>query len=786
MKNTWNKIKQKPIYLILTFAGFTLSIVAGLLIYLWVYQELSYDKFHADYSRIYRVLTLTKQGDNVVKSVGSYMPLASTLKNDYPQIEEAACISYDSETSPLQANNDKDRIEVRKARITKRFFKVFQGFKFIEGNSNIESYTPNQIIISKEVKEKIFGDSSAIGKTLVSDKYKKYVYVVAAVVDIPYKSSIQFDFLIPDDVDKKWNSSYWDRVYIKLAPNAVIDNNFKAELVNHIQKYSPVQDKLLFQPLSDVHLKSDYDDMLNTKTGSLKYIWIFSLMGIFVLFMASFNFSLFSAARSSEQAKEIGIRKVSGASRMQLIISFLQKLILQTSFAAVLGLCFLYILLPFFNRLLGENIHIQFSFGLVIGVVLLVLIVSISAGLYPSLYLSALNPVKVFKGGNAKGTKNSFIKLLVVVQFTFAFLFLISTGFLLKQLNYIRAKDLGLQKSNVIVIPTGLWYDSGSFKDEILKNPNVLAASASTFAPVDLFWTETLSLQPVGKEDSIKMSLVLTDQDFAKTYQIKVLKGEYFRDQYKDYWKQMENNYTEKNDSIDAAIPIVINETAEKMIGVPDIIGKRLGNKKIVGVVKDFHYRSLRYPIQPIMLKNDPEGIMTMNVLIAGKNKKNTIDYISGVYKKHRKGREMPFTYFEDMLTQVYTPEIRLKNITLVLSVIALIISLLGILGMSIFSINQRVKEIGIRKVNGARVDEILLLLNTSFIKWILISFVIAIPIAYYAMHKWLQTFAYKTPLSWWIFALAGLVALTIALLTVSWQSWRAATRNPVEALRYE
>ncbi|HPT02199.1 MAG TPA: ABC transporter permease [Bacteroidales bacterium] len=781
----------KLIYTLLSFAGFTVGITAGLLIYLWVFQELQYDKFHPDFQNIYRVLTLSKQNDAVRKSAASYRPLAGTLKRDYPQIEFAAYISYSSEDSPLKTGNSSSFIEARQASVNQDFFKVFRGFEFLEGNPDALYLIPDQIVISKKIKEKLFGKTPAIGKTIISEKYSKKIYTVGAVVDVPDNSSLQFDYLIPetgDNYNNQWADSYWTRVYIKLAKNAVINDDFKHAIANQIQKYLPIKDKLLFQPLADIHLKSDFDDMLVGNPGNIKYLWVLSLLGGFILFMAAFNFSMFSITSSSERSKEIGIRKVNGASRMQILFQFLKETFFQTFSAAALAMILLCLLLPAVNDMTGLSIRIILSFRLIISLIALTALLSLLAGLYPSTCLSALSPVKIIKGGADTGSKAGLIRTLVIVQVSFAAFFLIVTAFLIKQLEYVRTKDLGLQKENIVVIPTGLWYDSDTFKDELLKNTDIKAVSASAYAPVDFSWQVSLPLNSLGKSDSVRMSMIMADQDFAKTYDLKILKGEFIPTKYADYWAARKKKSKAGNDDADdeVSMPVVINETAEKTLGIPDIVGKRINEKLIVGVVKDFHFRPLNYPIEPVMIMNDPENIMTMNVSISPHNRQATIEYVRKVYKKYRDGREMSYMFFEDMLQDKYKAETRLRNITLGLGLAALIISLLGITGMVLFTVNRRIKEIGIRKVNGARTYDVLLLLNKDFIMWAFVSVIIATPVSWLSVHIWLRDFAYKTPISWWVFALTGICILIIILFTVSRQTWKAASRNPVEALRYE
>jgi putative ABC transport system permease protein len=414
--------------------------------------------------------------------------------------------------------------------------------------------------------------------------------------------------------------------------------------------------------------------------------------------------------------------------------------------------------------------------------------VGIIAGIYPSSYLSAFNPAGIFRGGSISGSKSNFIRILVTVQFTIAIFFIIATSLFVKQINYIHNKDLGLDDKNIIVMPTGLWYDNKDFKQELLRNPRIISVSASTYAPIEGGFKRGLPLNHQGRIDTLQVNYFFADEDFAKTYKLEVIKGQFLQISSGAYREELKKAGNNKKDETEYAvsIPIVINETAEKILGSDNPIGQRIDEKVIVGVVKDFHFRSLHFAIEPLVMLNNPEAISTMNVRIAPGNTSETINYIRDTYKKYREGREISYTFFEDLLNEKYLAETRLKNITIAFAFLAIAISILGILGMAIFSIDRRTKEIGIRRVAGAKSSEILFLLNKEFIKWVIAAFIIATPVAWIAMHKWLQNFVYKTELSWWIFVLSGIIAFGIALLTVNWQSWRAAARNPVEALRYE
>ena len=315
-----------------------------------------------------------------------------------------------------------------------------------------------------------------------------------------------------------------------------------------------------------------------------------------------------------------------------------------------------------------------------------------------------------------------------------------------------------------------------------------MSVSASTYAPIDVGFNGGLSLSHQGRVDTLQVNYYFVDEDFAKTYKLEVLKGQFLQMDYSGYWKEGEKESKSRKEGKEytVSIPIVINQTAEKMLGFDDPIGQRIGNNVIVGVVKDFNFRSLHYSIEPLILSNNPEAINTMNVRIAPGNTSETLNYIRDTYRKNRDNREFSYRFFDDLLNEKYQAETRLKNITVAFALLAIVISIMGILGMAIFSIDRRTKEIGIRRVAGAKSSEILILLNKEFTIWVGVAFIIASPVAWYTMNKWLQNFVYKTEFSWWIFALAGIIAFGIALITVNWQSWRAATRNPVEALRYE
>ncbi len=794
LKIIFRSFIHKPVYSLITLLGFTFGVMASLLICLWVLNELSYEKFHPGHERIYRVLTLAKEGDEVVKSAGCYRPVAKTLKMSYPQIENATYLSFDSEDSPLKREQGGEKIEARRISTNEDFFAIFSGFTFIEGTPQTAFSNPSNTVLSEVVARKLFGREPALGKIVVSDKYDPEIYTVSGVVRIPKQSHIDFGFVVSGKnsryayLEDSWGDKAHVHVYIKLAKNAWIDDKFLDGITNHLGRFSRLSDKLVFQALTDIHLHTSYQTYLYDKNiSSYKYVWIFSGLALLIILMAALNFSMLSVARASERSTEIGIKKVCGAERPDIIRQFMGEAVLQTTAASLIALFFIWLILPWFNVFTGQYLTLKLSSGMVISIFVLTVMVGIVAGIYPSLYLSSLKTARIFRGGSQTGSKSNFTRLLVVIQFSIATFFIVATSVFIKQLNYIQGKDLGFDRNNIVVIPTGLWYENKSFKDELLKNPSVLGVTATAYAPVDFNWEVRLAVDHAGRSDSIRAAMIWADEDFAKTYKLELVKGQFLRMDFNGFWKALDTDTGRKPGGINSyCLPAVINETAGKSIGYQNPIGERIGNYVIVGVVKDFHFRPLHHPIGPLIITYDPQNIMTMNVRIANTNRAETLKYIRDVYQKHRKSRGFSYSYFDDLLAQKYQDEVRLRNLTLIFSALAIIIAMLGILGMAVFSCDRRTKEIGIRKANGASLAEILIMLNKEFLKWVVVAFVIAIPVAWYVMYRWIENFAYRTELSWWIFLLAACLTMVTALIAVNWQTFRVARRNPVEALRDE
>jgi len=598
-------ILRKPLYSTITFTGFSLAIASSLLIYLWIYNELNYDKFHPDYRRIYRILTLSRQGDEIIKTPYCYRPVPKSMKMDYEQVESATYLSYSSETSPLQYGEEGEKIEARMCWTNEDFFKVFEGFEFLEGSPETALQKPNDIVLTDETARKIFGNQPALGKSIISEKYSKEVYTVTGVIRIPDQSHIDFGYMLSEKsrllagYSNSWGDRTFVRGYIKLKKDAVIDDEFIEAISNHIGRYSRVTDKLVFQPLADIHLHSDYKpDFFDRNPGNFKYVIIFSGLALLIVLMASLNFSVLSVARASERSTEIGIRKVNGCNRIRIFGQFLAESEVQTIAATITALIIVWLTLPWFNSIASRELTFSFSPRFIFNLFLLTFLVGVAAGIYPAFYLSSFNPTGIFRRGTVTGSRSNFIRVLVTVQFAIAIFFIISGSLFVKQLNYIHNKDLGIEDENIILIPTGLWYDNRQFKDELLRNPRIISVSASTYAPIDVGFRQGLPLNHQGRLDTLQVNYYFVDEDFAKTFNLEIVKGQFLQLSSAAYWEETEKSVKNKKEGKEYAIsiPIVINETAEKLLGFDDPVGQRIGNNVIVGVVRDFHFRSFHYP----------------------------------------------------------------------------------------------------------------------------------------------------------------------------------------------
>ena len=793
-------IKRSLLFSSINMLGFVFGMAASFLIYLWVVNELTYEDYNPDADRTYRVVEVTrKQTGEIVESPHTVPALTDIFQQEFPQVETATAIHY--ETSGNVENSEGRSASGQCAYVDTTFFQVFP-FEVMAGSlSGVKE--ENYIVLSEKTAVKLFGSvAAAIGQRLKdteADIYGREAKKVVAVVRIPSKCHIHFDMLCDLNQIMSVHGLRRDTfrenmlVYVKMKPGEA-GKMYAQEHRTMSRALSKLGDKntsLRFQPVKDIHLKTRFADPNVKNHGSMVSIYLFIGLAILIIFMGAFNFMTLSTARASIRYKEIGVRKVVGAKRKTLISQFLSESMVQALISLLFALALTELTLPLFNRMMDTEISLNLSWGVVVYVLFGIVGVGCVAGAYPAFFLSSVNPLLAFKGGKQTGKKGGLIKGLICVQFIIAITLMMATMLVYKQLHYMQNKDLGLDKENIVSVYTSLWYKVNGFKQEILKNPRV--KSVAMGSPIENLyesgeWKEGVNTEWVdidGKTDSLKMVPIITDNDFIKAFDLKMLKGELPDDDYENYWHG------------GLMRTVVINETAWKAMKVADPTGMEFRitennwgyyTYRIVGVVKDFNFQSLREKVRPAFLYYSPEQMNYLFIKIAPEHRQETLKFIQQKFEEMSPllVKEFRYQFFSDALNKNYAKERQQSRMLLFFTVLAIIIAMMGVFGLVTLSTEQRTKEIGIRKVNGAHADRIVRMFCMEYLKWAGIAFVIACPLGYFCMRQWLQEFAYQTGISIWLFLVAGVVVAAITLLTVIGQTWQKASQNPVRSLRYE
>jgi putative ABC transport system permease protein len=663
----------------------------------------------------------------------------------------------------------------------KDFFGVFN-FPFKYGNATSAFENKNSIVLTEKMSTKLFGESDPLGQKLEFELWGQWrdFEVTGVINDIPANSSLDFEMLFPISF-LGWDENNWlngcVKTFISTVPGTNMDELAKKIALLNREHNIKATALLSLQPLTKVHL-------YNLEGGGrITYVYLFSAIAIAILIISCINFVNLVTAYSGKRMKEVGVKKVMGASRGQLRRQFLLESVWFALFAFLLALFLVRLGIPLLNKLASTEIQFQWFAPATLLFLAVALFTGVVSGIYPSIILSSSSFTSLAKGGIIRKSISglpSSREILVGFQFLASIMLIAGAITIHKQLSFIKNKDLGFNKEHIIKIAlrTDLC-DPGkqdAIKQELLTNTDILSVTAcnSNFTN----WQFTIDENDVsweGKEpnDKVEMEINAVDFDYLKTFGMKMADGRFFS----------KESPTDQNGAV------VLNQAAVEMLSMQNPVGRLFnyhGTRRIIGVVKDFNFVSLHEKVNPLVLTIDPGQYHSLYIKVRGNHLQNTLHYIEQSIRQAVPDYPFAYSFLDDNLNKLYQPEQSAGNILSVFSMFAIIISCLGILGLIIFIAERRTKEIGIRKVNGATIYEVMALLNRDFVKWVAIAFVIATPIAYYAMNKWLENFAYKTTLSWWIFALAGLLALGIALLTVSWQSWKAATRNPVEVLRNE
>ena len=786
IKYTIRNFRKQKLFTFVNLAGLILGIISTTLILIYISFELSFDRFHKNSDRIFRVYNTASIGGANGAWIQTPTPLASFLQNKFSEVNKTVRIARIPKG--LLSAGDKNFFEEKIIIADSSIFDVFT-FPLIIGNKNDVLAQPNSVVLTESFAEKYFGKKNPIGKTIRYNR-KTDLTITGIMKNIPENSHLQFDVVVPMSAAKTF---FWDDflenrmntfvfLYLLINPGTDFDK-FEKAVSQSTQEYSggDFGDNQLYhvQTLTSIHLHSDMGGEFGTNSD-IKNIYILGTIAFLILIIACINYINLSFSIISRRSTELGIRKIMGARKKQLISLYLQDAFVLTGIAVIVSVVIIPDLFPWFGGLMGVNLSEYTKINnLIPGIVSLFLIITLITGLSSGWISTRINPMDTLRKTLIHRKKNIGTQgLLVLFQFGVSIALIFSALIVYRQMSFIRNMDLGFSKEQLLIIPLDdkkMLSKIIPFKHDVLMNSNILSASAVSDLPGAMIWVTSIHYDGSNKQNSPTMSYLEIDKDFVKTFGIHLKEGYLPGDTASPY----------------SGTQYMMNESAVRKLGWAEPVGKKLScyNGKdgfVTGIIGDFHFKTLHKEIEPLFLYIREEAPKYLAV------KLNTTDIRSSVeFIKHQWNNiipDSPFEYFfyDSFYDQLYKKEALLGKIIFIFSMIAIMIACMGLFGLAAFFSERRTKEIGVRKANGALIIEVITMLNREFIKWVVISFIIATPVSWYAMHKWLQTFAYKTEMSWWIFALAGILALGIALLTVSWQSWRAATRNPVEALRYE
>lgn len=781
-KIAFRTLWYNKVYSFINIGGLAVGMSATILLFLWVQDELSYDQFHKKRKNIYRVIAHIKAGEGEQAWSDTPAPIAAFGKREIPEIYEAVRIKSNWKTY-LFTYQDKQFTESNSAYVDASFFTVFD-FPFLKGNPKKPFLNNQSIIITESMANKYFGNSEPMGKVIqIEDKG----YMVSGVIEnIPSNSSIQYEIFFPFDIlikdyqsggywkslETNWGDFYYN-TYFLLQPNASAKRI--SEKVNQLEQSNNPSDSSTsysLQSLSDIHLyTADGND------NAMLMVRIFFIVAIIVLLIACINYVNLVTARATQRAKEIGVRKIIGANKTQLFGQFLGESIIIIALALLIALLLIQLLIPAYNELSGKQLTLSLANASLVLIISIAIVATVlTAGVYPALLLSSFHPLQVIKGKFLRGSNNvSFRKILVVIQFTFSIALIICTLVIAGQLNYIYNRPLGYDKENVFMV--GMRGDMNkhlqSLKNELLKHSSVLAVTASNGQLLNIGnTTGDVAWDSKGPEQPFIIHPIAIEKDFIEVFNMELVEGRSFTDSKAD------------------AMAYILNETAIKQMGIQSPIGKRFSlwerEGTIIGVVKDFHISSIHNKIEPVVFLYEPEWNGLLYVKTTKEGAPKAIAAAEAMWKKFNPNYPFEFTFLDEAFDSMYKADQRTKKLFVYFASIAILLSCLGLFGLVTYTAEQRTKEIGIRKVLGASVSNIAFLLSRNFLWLVLLANLLAYPLAWWGMRKWLENFAYRIELQERTFLIAGFIAIIIAISTVSYQSIKAALANPVDSLKNE
>lgn len=805
-KVAWRNLVKNKVFSTINIAGLATGLASFILIALYVTDELSYDRYNDKADRIYRINSYIRFGGTDLKMAVSSDPMGATLKKDYPEVEEYVRF-YNSTGSKLIKKGNEFINENNVVHADSTLFNVFT-LPAIAGNTHTALNEPNTVVISETAAKKYFATTeNVVGKTIETNENNKTLYKVTAVIrDIPHNSHFHFDFIFSmKNVDYRWGNymSQNFQTYLLLRPGTdpkAFEKNFPQFIdkyilpqakeymqINSMEEFRKSGNELQYtlMPLTDIHLHSDLPPELGVN-GNIQYVYIFSAVAIFILLLGCINFMNLSTARSISRSKEVGIRKVLGTYKKSLIGQFLTESTFMVFLALALGIFIAWLCISYFNHIADKELSIAtlFHSNYLVFLLLLPFVVGIVAGLYPAFFLSSFQPITVLKGKiNAGFKKNRLRSSLVVFQFFISITLIIGTIIVYRQLGYIQNKKLGFNKDQVLIVNgTGTMQNPDAFRNEISKLSGVKMSSFAGYLPVEGSSRSDYTFSKDAVMDSkngLNIQAWNIDYDYIKTLGMEIIKGRDFSPQY-------------GSDSSG----VIINETVANILGYSDPVGKKiytndLNNPSqsiaytIIGVVRNFHFESLRQNIGPLCFKLGWNKWVSA-FKVSPNNIQALLRDVENKWKAMNPGMPFSYQFLDDAFDHMYRSEERVGKVAISFAILAILIACLGLFGLATFMAEQRIKEIGVRKVLGASVSTIVVMLSKDFAKLVLIAAVIAFPVAWWAMHSWLQNFAYRVSISWWIFLVAGILALLVALITVSFNAVKAAIVNPVKSLRTE
>ena len=795
IRNLW----RNKTFSAINITGLAVGIATCFIIMQFVQDELSYDRFNDKADRIVRVVFQASINGGKISESNVMPPVAQALKNDYPEVEEATRLrQYGTSKVTYKEKSFKDDAF---AFVDPNFFNVFT-LPLLKGDSKSALLQPNTVVITKDVAGKYFGNEEPIGKTLLVNNGKDPFTVTGVIDNIPANSHFHFDMFgsmtgLAEAKEQSWMQSNfftylllkegYDYKRLEAKMPALVEKYMGPQILQamgmSLSQFRTKGNELGFalQPLTDIHLHSNTTSEFEPG-GDVKYVYIFGAIAIFMLMIACINFINLSTASASKRAREVGVRKVIGSGKIDLIKQFLLESVLLTLVALVVSFVLVELALPVFNDLSGKHLTIGSDIRPLAAFVLLGVVVGILAGIYPAFYISSFNPIAVLKGKFSGGKKSTGLRSgLVVFQFFISVSLIVSTIVVYQQMKFIQNKKLGYNKEQVLVIPNSyaLGKNESNYKEQLLKDPRIVNVTVSTYKPAGPSYSNNALAYPDGKENQIMRTVEYRiDEQYIPTLGIQMAAGRNFSKEF-----------------VTDSSAMLINETAAKAFGwTNNAIGQRIIRQNsdrgknfaytVIGVVKDFNFKSLHEPVTPLLMVLQPEWGLIIKAKTA--DMKGLLSSMKQQWDGFNTDEPFTYTFMDDLYNKTYSAEQKTGRILNIFAVITILIACLGLFGLATYMAEQRTKEIGIRKVLGASVSQVTNMLSKDFLRLVLAGCVIAFPLSYWAMYKWLQDFAYRVNISWMVFAIAGIAALLVALLTVSFQAIKAAIANPIKSLRTE